>query len=271
MKTKKEKLVEAIKDGRVVDEASLAHFQVLDGLETINETVQKLVDKPDVVVPKLPPFPVIPEPKEVVFPKVQKVEVTNFPEQKAPIVNVPAPIVNIPQMKTPTVDITLNQDKTEKLLGEIKEVLSKEPEIEEKPTKENPLPVELIFDKKAYKAMGGGSGGGGYGIAMKETNVRIDDTNTKLDTINTTLGTLDTGTLKDYILQEPDDYTTTNVTYLGKMKTDGTWLITKIDSTGNFDTFRYANVSNNATRTTYALAWTNRVTLTYGYLNTLTI
>lgn len=260
--TKKEKLLRAIKNGIIVDDLSLNHFQILDGLETINETLIKLVDKPEIVIPELPQFPEIniPEPKDVIFPDIQKVEVTNFPEQKAPIVNVPAPIVNIPETKTPIVDITLNQDKTEKLLGEIKDVLNKEPEIEEKPTIDNPLPVELVFNKKTYQAIGGG----GYGIAMKETN-------TKLDTINTTLGTLTTNTLKDYILQEPDDYTTTNVTYLGKMKTNGTWLITKIDSTGNFDTFRYANVSNNPTLTTYALAWAGRVAATYGYLNTLTI
>jgi len=79
------------------------------------------------------------------------------------------------------------------------------------------------------------------------------------------------GNLKDYILQEADDYTTTNVNYLGKIKSDGTWLIVKIDSTGNFDTLRYANVSNNGTLSTYALAWAARTTATYGYLNTLTI
>jgi hypothetical protein len=79
-----------------------------------------------------------------------------------------------------------------------------------------------------------------------------------------------TGGVAAYILQEPDDYTTTNVTYLGKMKTDGTYLIVKIDETGNFPTFRYANVSNNATLTTYALAWAARTTATYNYLNVLT-
>lgn len=82
-------------------------------------------------------------------------------------------------------------------------------------------------------------------------------------------------TLKDYILQEPDNYTTTNVTYLGKVKADGvangTWLIVKIDSTGNFPTFRYANISNNPTLTTYALAWAARTTATYNYINLLTI
>ena len=73
-----------------------------------------------------------------------------------------------------------------------------------------------------------------------------------------------------YKTQTIDDYTTTSVTYFCKMKTDGTWLFMKIDETGNFPTFTYANVSNNATKTTYALAYTDRTTLTYGLLNTLT-
>lgn len=78
-------------------------------------------------------------------------------------------------------------------------------------------------------------------------------------------------TLQQYQCQELDDYTTTNVSYVGLIKKDGTWLIKKLDETGNFLTVRYSNISNNATRTTYALAWANRVTLTYDYINVLTI
>ena len=73
-----------------------------------------------------------------------------------------------------------------------------------------------------------------------------------------------------YKTQAIDDYTTASVTYICKMKADGTWLFTKIDETGNFPTFTYANVSNNATMTTYDLAYADRTTLTYGLLNTLT-
>jgi uncharacterized protein (DUF302 family) len=73
-----------------------------------------------------------------------------------------------------------------------------------------------------------------------------------------------------YKTQALDDYTTTNVTYVCKMKADGTWLFTKIDETGNFPTFTYANVSNNATLTDYATAYAARTTATYGLLNTLT-
>jgi len=43
----------------------------------------------------------------------------------------------------------------------------------------------------------------------------------------------------------------------------------KIDDTGNFPVFTYANISNNATKTTYSTAWTDRVTLTYGLYSTV--
>jgi uncharacterized protein YpmS len=77
--------------------------------------------------------------------------------------------------------------------------------------------------------------------------------------------------LASYKTQALDDYTTTSVTYVCKMKPAGTWLFIKIDETGNFPTFTYANVSNNGTKTTYALAYADRTTLTYGLLNTLTL
>jgi hypothetical protein len=56
--------------------------------------------------------------------------------------------------------------------------------------------------------------------------------------------------------------------YLGKAKSDGTWLVQKY--TGSTGEMRYANLSNNAGVTTYATAWTNKTTLTYGLFQTLT-
>jgi hypothetical protein len=56
--------------------------------------------------------------------------------------------------------------------------------------------------------------------------------------------------------------------YLGKAKSDGTWLIQRFNSsTGEM---RYANLSNNAGVTTYASAWSGRAGLTYGLFQTLT-
>lgn len=77
--------------------------------------------------------------------------------------------------------------------------------------------------------------------------------------------------LASYKTQAIDDYTTTSVTYFCKMKPDGKWLFMKIDETGNFPTFTYANVSNNPTLTDYATAFAARTTATYESLNNLTL
>ena len=53
------------------------------------------------------------------------------------------------------------------------------------------------------------------------------------------------------------------VTYVGKEKPDGTWLVMKIDTTSG-TTIRYASEVNNALVTDYAAAWAARATLTYG-------
>lgn len=68
---------------------------------------------------------------------------------------------------------------------------------------------------------------------------------------------------KEFKVQAVDDYTTTDVTYVCKVKEDGEWQFMKIDDTGTFPTFTYASVENNATMTTYALAYADRATLNY--------
>ena len=52
------------------------------------------------------------------------------------------------------------------------------------------------------------------------------------------------------------------VTYLGMEDRDGVWYVQKIDTTSG-NSFQYATVNNNPTRTSYTLGWTNRATLTY--------
>lgn len=101
------------------------------------------------------------------------------------------------------------------------------------------------------------------------TSAKQDTGNTKLDTLHSDL-TSQNLKLQEYKPQETDDYTTTSVTYVGMMKSDGTWLIKKLDETGNFLTIRFANVSNNGTLTSYSTAWSARTTATYNYLNVLT-
>lgn len=71
-----------------------------------------------------------------------------------------------------------------------------------------------------------------------------------------------------YATNHLDDYTTTNVTYIGQEDKDGAWKIIKIDETGNFPVFTFASVSNNPTLTTYALAWAARTTATYNVYST---
>lgn len=74
-----------------------------------------------------------------------------------------------------------------------------------------------------------------------------------------------------YTTQAFDDFTTTGVSYVCKMDDNGIWLFTKIDETGDFALFTYANVSNNGTLTNYALAYAARTTATYETINELTL
>lgn len=53
------------------------------------------------------------------------------------------------------------------------------------------------------------------------------------------------------------------ITYVGKERNDGAWMVTEIDSTTGY-AITYATVANNPSVTTYTDAWTDRATLTYG-------
>ena len=54
-------------------------------------------------------------------------------------------------------------------------------------------------------------------------------------------------------------------TYVGYSSSE-VWLVAKTTETGQDLSTRYAKLENNATRTTYADAWANRLTLTYELL-----
>jgi hypothetical protein len=56
--------------------------------------------------------------------------------------------------------------------------------------------------------------------------------------------------------------------YIGKSKTDGTWRVEKVVETGSDLATTYASETNNGSYSTYATAWTNRLTLTYGDIST---
>ena len=64
-----------------------------------------------------------------------------------------------------------------------------------------------------------------------------------------------------YQMNDLDEASDT-ITYVGKVKDDGTWLVVKIDSTSGLS-MRYANNSNNQSTTSYSTAWTNRASLSY--------
>lgn len=79
--------------------------------------------------------------------------------------------------------------------------------------------------------------------------------------------------LASYKTNDIDEITTGNGTfYIGKMRPDGKWLIERVEKTSaseeDYDT-QFANLSNNGTQTTYTSAWSNRLTLTYEKLSSL--
>jgi hypothetical protein len=66
-----------------------------------------------------------------------------------------------------------------------------------------------------------------------------------------------------YQLNDFDETSIEGRLYVGLAKADGSWLLKNIkDATGEV---RYANISNNGAYTSYADAWTDRLTLVYDY------
>lgn len=55
--------------------------------------------------------------------------------------------------------------------------------------------------------------------------------------------------------------------YVGKVKADGHWVVQRYDASG---VMGYANPSNNTLVSGYGSAWTQRASLVYGTLDTLT-
>ena len=219
-------------------------------IKDLTERLDKLLDKEPVKV----------EEKKIEFPqefKVSNLGDIKIPEQKE---------IKIPEQKEFPKEIGVKDPKwfsmkaildgMKDLKGTLIKVLDINPDKYKK--KSEALAVRLVTEDgaKFYNAGGGGGGqtSATEGLATEET-----------------LQAVATNPLAKYVTQAIDDYSTASTTYFCKMKSDGTWLFMKIDETGNFPTFTFANVSNNATKTTYALAWADRVTLTYNYLNILTI
>lgn len=185
-------------------------FTMLQELESLGEKMEEKMEREEtrhaemmecmkeMAEKEMPEMPEMPESMQISnFPEVQKVEVTNFPQQKTPIVNiqppevnVEAPIVNIPETKFP-----------DKMKVEVENFPEREDlEWAKDLVKNGRLKVEV--DKV------GGGGGGSTSIAIKEVL---------------------TDQLKDYFLTDIDDSTSTE--YYGYTEKNGAWYIKKVTST----------------------------------------
>jgi hypothetical protein len=113
----------------IVDHGSIPMATLKESI-ILQEKVDTLLAK-EIEFPEVEPYPEMPEfPSEISIsnlPEVQKVEITNFPEQKAPIVNVEAPKAPIVNVEAPI--INLDNDEVVAELKNISDILSKEEEI----------------------------------------------------------------------------------------------------------------------------------------------
>jgi hypothetical protein len=74
---------------------------------------------------------------------------------------------------------------------------------------------------------------------------------------------------QNYQVNNTDD-AGSGITYVGKAKIDGKWLIEKLTEATDDIVKVYANESNNSGTAAYTTAWTNRASLTYGQIQTIT-
>ena len=192
------------------------------------------------------------DPKIEVKPTDVKVEQTDFKPLQKLLLDVIKAVKAQKYPEFPKIDIPKTDlSKVEKKLDEHKKLLK---EIVDKPV--------------------GGGGGGGGGSSFTDAQgksvyvtLNPDGSLPVTAAINNTL--VPTDPLIEYVVQDeaPND---TGASYYGFAKIDGTYLIMERDKTSVPYTDRYANIGNNATRTTYQLAWTNRATLTFDYIFNLT-
>lgn len=203
-----EKLLKAIEDGQVKDETTLAVFEMLQAIE----------DKMD-------------------SKEIEKVEVTNFPEDKEPVINVEAPVVTVP---APVVNVEapiVNVDTKELALSleELKTILSE------------------IKNGKPFTLDNFGQNG--------RIRVEVDR-----------VGSFSSFAIVDAIKEGPtmlatqiDDVSTSGMTYVG-YATIGTatsaafWQIQRIDESGTPVTTVIKWADGNAN---FDNIWNNRTSLTY--------
>lgn len=80
---------------------------------------------------------------------------------------------------------------------------------------------------------------------------------------NTALAAIQAATAQNAFGINDVDTASATITYVGKSDKDGNWCVQKIDTSSGV-AIGWASVTNNPAQITYASAWTNRATLTYG-------
>lgn len=137
---------------------------VNDNLEALTEAIKSI---PSVVIPESVEISNLQEyPSEMAIsnlPEVQRVEVTNFPKQENPVVNVKAPVVNV---EAPNVVIDNKGVETE--IAKITEILSQEKEQLIEQTEIVDEEGKVVNFKELFEGISLGSRGGG--IARNSLN-----------------------------------------------------------------------------------------------------
>lgn len=90
-----------------------------------------------------------------------------------------------------------------------------------------------------------------------------------------TISSLSADPLAPYKIQDEDSLALVKYFGFASSTNKNRWVILKQDTTTSFYTYRYANLSNNSTRTDYGApgvtgAWVNRAALVYDFLYNLT-
>lgn len=202
----------------------------------------------DAVVFNLPEAPKVEFPTEISIsnlPDTQKVEVTNFPEVKAPIVNVKAPEVNI---EAPIINI--DTDSIEKELKTSNETLKEISGKLDKEESESVGKVTLVDkDGKPFKFPESRVYGGG-GVSKYITNVAGE-------TINpATEETLQGIAGSSWISSNIDTVDATYYYFLSFIAGTTKWRINRLNKTSYVSDYATGDSS-------IATAWTNRTTQTY--------
>lgn len=185
---------------------------------------------------------------------------------EAPVVNVPETVVNVDKPDLSPIEKEQKKTRTD-LVKAIKAIVI--PETDVKPLEKELKKLNKLFNEFMEHVPSGGGGGGGRATPYEDSNnvpafVQVEPDGSIPVTVKSS-GSSGTDPLIEYVISDesPND---TGASYYGYAKIDGTYLVMRRDKTSTPYTDRYANIGNNATKTTYAAAWTDRASLSYDYI-----